>query len=171
MSGLSRMCEYIFGTQYASHKYHKVQAREASSVGRCIDISDLYKSHFTSASLYTCSLDVALLCHPTRIGNDRGVSQQCASSTLRCSAQNRTGAGMVIPLLIKQIHLFSIGKILFNHSVLTPRVGNTRSINVSSLILYSLSLSSNVRMGNMHTTNLTTNGLQNATLPRVRFRQ
>ena len=31
-----------------THEYHKVQAREASSVGSCINMLDLYKSCFTS---------------------------------------------------------------------------------------------------------------------------
>ncbi len=57
------------------------QVRQVSSVGSCIDTSDLYKSCFTSAGLHPCLLDVALLCRPMRIRKDREVSQQCASST------------------------------------------------------------------------------------------
>ena len=77
----------VFSTQYRSCKYPKVQAkaREASSVGSCIHISNLYKSCFTSRGLHPCSLDVALLCHPIRTRKDREVSQQCASSTGRLS--------------------------------------------------------------------------------------
>ncbi len=92
MSGLY-LCSFITHSQFAQmyeysvlsthpHEYCKVQAREASSVGSCINISDLYKSHFTSTGLYPCLLDVALLCRPMRIRNDREVSQQCASSTM-----------------------------------------------------------------------------------------
>ncbi len=72
---------WVFSTQYASCEYHKVQAREASSVGSYIHTSDLYKSYFTSAGLHPCWLDVALLCRPMRILKDGEVSQQCASST------------------------------------------------------------------------------------------
>ncbi len=73
--------EWGFSTQYAFHEYCKVQAREASLVGYCINTSDLYKSHFTSTGLHPCSLDVALLCRPITRCKDREVSQQCASST------------------------------------------------------------------------------------------
>ena len=64
--------------------YYKVQAREASSVGCCIDTSDLYKSCFTSVGLHPYLLDVTLLCCPIRSRKDREVSQQCASSTAPC---------------------------------------------------------------------------------------
>ena len=38
--------------------YSTKNAREASSIGNCIDTSDLYKSRFTSVGLHPCSLDV-----------------------------------------------------------------------------------------------------------------
>ena len=66
-----------------SCEYSKVQAREASLVGSYINMSDLYKSYFTSegfAPLLT-RCHFAEQCCPMRICKDREVSQQCASST------------------------------------------------------------------------------------------
>ena len=52
LSSVSK-CEYSVLSMHPA--YRKVQAREASLVGNCIDMFYLYKSHFTSA---VCSLDV-----------------------------------------------------------------------------------------------------------------
>ncbi len=69
---LPRYCilqKWVFSTQYTFSEYHKVQAREASSVGYCIDKFDVWsvQESFTSVGLHPCSLDVTLLCYPIRI--------------------------------------------------------------------------------------------------------
>ena len=74
------------------HEYHKVQAREASSVCSCINTSDLYKSHFTSEGLHPCSLDVALLCHLMRIPR----IERCHNSVPRLQAFPYNGKGCIL---------------------------------------------------------------------------